>query len=167
MRHPSASDSLAIISGGQTGVDRGALDAALARGAPCGGWCPAGHRAEDGAIPPVYPLTPLDVADYRARTRANVRDSDATLIICPGAPTGGTGLTIAHARQLGRPCLIIDAGAQAPADAAAGAGAFIETHAIQRLNVAGPRASGWPDAANYTRTCLDDLLTRAPAGHVT
>ena len=62
-----------IVSGGQTGVDRGALDAALAAGFPCGGWCPADRAAEDGAIPVRYPLTPLARGGYRERTRQGAR----------------------------------------------------------------------------------------------
>jgi hypothetical protein len=70
-----------IISGGQTGVDRGALDAALAVKFPCGGWCPADRRAEDGSIPGRYPLTPLPGGGYRERTRQNVIDSDGTATV--------------------------------------------------------------------------------------
>lgn len=76
-----------IISGGQTGADRGALDAALEARVPCGGWCPADRSAEDGSIPDRYPLTPLPVGGYRARTLKNVEDSDGTVIFggCPHA----------------------------------------------------------------------------------
>src|SRR5210317_1948565 len=81
---------LRIVSGGQTGVDRGALDAALTLGRVCGGWCPEGRLADDGPIPARYPLQELPGGGYRARTRRNVRDSDATLIVTFGAPTGGT-----------------------------------------------------------------------------
>jgi hypothetical protein len=67
---------LKVISGGQTGVDRGALDAALAAHFPCGGWCPADRKAEDGEVPEEYPVTPLRHGGYRARTRKNVEESD-------------------------------------------------------------------------------------------
>jgi hypothetical protein len=70
-----------IISGGQTGVDRGALDAALEASFPCGGWCPKGRKAEDGPIPARYPLKEMDGPAYRLRTERNVRDSDGTLIL--------------------------------------------------------------------------------------
>ena len=67
---------LRVVCGGQTGVDRGALDAALDLGIPCGGWCPQGRQAEDGIIPARYPLTELSGAGYDRRTRKNVEDSD-------------------------------------------------------------------------------------------
>ena len=73
-----------IISGGQTGVDRAALDVALDAGLPCGGWCPRGRRAEDGPIVAQYPLMETDSPDYQMRTRRNVEDADATLILTLG-----------------------------------------------------------------------------------
>lgn len=87
-----------LLSGGQTGVDRAALDAALALGIPCGGWCPQGRRAEDGQIPARYPLTETGSPGYRERTYLNVRDSDGTLILARGALSGGTTLTRRVAR---------------------------------------------------------------------
>lgn len=152
--------SFEIVSGGQTGVDRGALDAALAHGMPCGGWCPAGRRAEDGAIPNRYPLTALDTSDYRYRTHANVRDTTATLILCPGTPTGGTALTVTYARQLQRPCLIINAENEPPKAGAARTASFVSRHGVDRLNVAGPRASSWPRGVDYARLCLEALIAR-------
>ena len=81
---------LRIVSGGQTGVDRAALDAALLCGASCGGWCPAGRRAEDGPIADRYPLTETASSDYKERTVANVRDSEATLILGFAVTTNDT-----------------------------------------------------------------------------
>ncbi len=78
-----------IVSGGQTGVDRAALETALALGIPCGGWCPKGRKAEDGAIPEHYPVTETESATYEERTRLNVCESDATMQECPQVDEGG------------------------------------------------------------------------------
>src|SRR5262245_2936404 len=98
-----------IISGGQTGVDRGALDAALDQGFPSGGACPEDRSAEDGTIPSQYPLSPLPGAGYRERTLRNVLDADATVIICAGVPSGGTRLTLDICDRQDRAVLLIDA----------------------------------------------------------
>ncbi len=101
---------LTIISGGQTGVDRGALDGAIAKGLPCGGWCPEGRIAEDGVLSNKYPLTELPKSGYRARTRKNVEDSDATVIVYFGyiVLRGGTELTLATCIKKHHPYLLID-----------------------------------------------------------
>lgn len=153
---------LKIVSGGQTGVDRGALDAALDAGTACGGWCPADRSAEDGTIDSRYPLTPLPSGGYPERTRRNVRDSDATLILHFGRLAGGTALTAAYCRKVGKPLLSIEAGAMAPAEAAAATAGFVEAHDITTLNVAGPRASKEPAAHAYAQTVVH-LLLAAPA----
>ena len=88
-----------IISGGQTGVDRAALDAALEYNFPCGGWCPKGRLAEDGIISQKYPLKETESSEYEVRTKLNVRGSDGTLILTWGKPTGGTTLTVEFAKQ--------------------------------------------------------------------
>ena len=146
---------LKIVSGGQTGVDRAALDAALEAGFPCGGWCPRGRRAEDGSIPERYPLQEVD-GGYLARTERNVLDSDATLIIHFGPLSGGTLRTLEFCRKHGRPCLQVDGEKLNPAEASEQVLAFLESRDVQVLNVAGPRASGdaraWPFA--------HDLLSR-------
>ncbi len=147
-----------IVSGGQTGVDRGALDAALESGWSCGGWCPAGRAAEDGPIPKRYPLESTSEPDPDVRTRRNVEDSDATLILCPAEPAGGTGLTAQICRDLGRPCLIVDADKRDVEDAAAQARDFLNRHGIRVLNVAGPRESGWPGGHEYARKVVGALL---------
>src|SRR5436305_1193025 len=90
----SVDQPFTIFSGGQTGVDRAALDVALELGIPCSGWCPRGRRAEDGTIPPRYPLQETRSLAYPVRTRWNVRDSDGTLILTRGRPDRGTALTI-------------------------------------------------------------------------
>jgi predicted Rossmann fold nucleotide-binding protein DprA/Smf involved in DNA uptake len=97
-----------VVSGGQTGVDRAALDAALEAGIPCGGWCPKGRIAEDGRLPSRYPLRETPSDSYAQRTEWNVRDSDGTLILTRGALDGGTALTEKCASKLGRACLVID-----------------------------------------------------------
>src|SRR4051794_11040714 len=97
-----------LVSGGQTGVDRAALDVALDLGIPCGGWCPRGRKAEDGVIPDCYPLTETSSGDYSQRTRWNIRDSDGTLILTQGEPTGGTLLTVQVCRSTAKPYLVVD-----------------------------------------------------------
>jgi Circularly permutated YpsA SLOG family len=147
-----------IVSGGQTGVDRGALDAALAASFPCGGWCPQGRRAEDGAIPERYPLDEMSVPGYRPRTRQNVIDSDATLIVFFGAPSGGTLETLRIAEGVGRPVLTLDASSKPVEIAAVEAAAFIEQNAIATLNVAGPRESTHAGSGDYARALVSRLL---------
>lgn len=127
-----------IVSGGQTGVDRAAIDVALELGYACGGWCPLGRRAEDGPIPDRYPLRETPTADYAERTEWNVRDTDGTLVLCQAKPTGGTALTIRLARQHKKPCLVIDL--RQPAEVKE-VRTWLRQHRIQALNVAGPRES--------------------------
>src|ERR1700680_2693414 len=132
-----------VVSGGQTGVDRGALDAALAVGFPCGGWCPANRSAEDRPIPARYPLTPLAHGGYRERTRQNVLDSDGTAILFHGVLGGGTLLTLNLCKREGKPHVVIDASKTSAPEAADEIARFVEEQDIHVLNVAGPRASGW------------------------
>jgi hypothetical protein len=153
---------LLIISGGQTGVDRGALDAALAAGAPCGGYCPAGRRAEDGRIPNRYPLTETAGSAYRERTLRNVSTADGTLILCPGPPEGGTALTLAACRALSRPCLVVDTATAPARGAAERAAGFVAAGRFRCLNVAGPRASEWPGGRRYAFIVVSELLRRPP-----
>lgn len=134
-----------IVSGGQTGVDRGALDAALAAGFPCGGWAPWDRMAEDGVIPERYPLVVLPKGGYRQRTRMNVVDSDGTAILYYETLKGGTRLTRNLCALEKRPYILIDARrVTEPAVAAGEVFKFVQEKGIQTLNVAGPRASGWP-----------------------
>jgi hypothetical protein len=137
-----------IVSGGQTGVDRAALDAALAANFPCGGWVTWDRMAEDGVISDRYPLVPLPKGGYRQRTRLNVTDSDGTAILYNESLKGGTRLTRNLCALLKRPYILIDARETPdPMVTAQLVGKFIEENGIQALNVAGPRASGW--AAGY------------------
>ncbi len=144
-----------IVSGGQTGVDRAALDAALELGLSCGGWCPKGRRAEDGPIPLHYPLTETPSDDYAQRTEWNVRDSDGTLVLTRGAPTEGTAYTIQVAARLKKPCLVVDLDG-APPEAAVRT--WLKAHRVETLNVAGPRESKAPgiytEAARFLRALL-------------
>ncbi len=144
-----------IVSGGQTGVDRAALDVALELWLEAGGWVPRGRRAEDGAIPDRYPVRESASRSYARRTRLNVRDSDATLVLTRGAPEGGTARTIHIAEEMARPLLVVDL-RDAP-DPAAGR-AWLEAISPGVLNVAGPRESTAPDiherAAEYLRELL-------------
>lgn len=133
-----------VISGGQTGADRGALDAALDAGVPAGGWCPAGRWAEDGPIAPRYPLRETSQSDPRVRTRRNVADADGTLILTLGEIDEGTRATVAAAEDLGRPFLVIDLSATGEERAASEITAWIGQGRIRTLNVAGPRESNAP-----------------------
>jgi hypothetical protein len=130
-----------IVSGGQTGVDRAALDAGLASGVPVGGWCPAGRRAEDGKIPECYPLLELDSPDYIARTEQNVVDSDATLVLNRGELADGTALTVQLARKHRKPFLVVQL--EENADPAA-VSEWIRKRGVKVLNIAGPRESKCP-----------------------
>lgn len=144
-----------LISGGQTGVDRAALDAGRDAGLALGGWCPAGRRAEDGRIPPEYPLLETPSADPAQRTAWNVRDADATLVLARGAPRGGTGLALERARRMGRPVLVVDLEAGAEPDQIR---QWLETAAVRVLNVAGPRESEAPGIGRESHALLSQLL---------
>lgn len=135
-----------IVSGGQTGVDRAALDAAIKLGIPHGGWVPKGRIAEDGPLPETYHLSETATDSYAERTEKNVVDSDGTLIISRGAPTGGTDFTRKMALKHGRQMLHIDMAMYGnPTDAASLIKSWIQMGHIETLNVAGPRASKDPD----------------------
>jgi len=150
-----------VVSGGQTGVDRGALDAALDQGFPCGGWCPQGRQAEDGVIPARYPLDELIGAGYEERTQKNVEDSDGTLVITFGCARGGTARTIEFCKQFGRAHMIIDASVLPLEEAVCDALQFVTDAGVGRLNVAGPRASGEPRAHGYAYRLVRELCAHA------
>jgi hypothetical protein len=151
--------AIKIVSGGQTGVDRAALDAALETGTDCGGWCPEGRLAEDGAIPPRYPLAELKGAGHQERTLQNVVDSDGTAIIFFSAPTGGTEQTLRFCRDRKKPYLLIDATELTPERAAKRMLAFVAGHSIATLNVAGPRVSEEASAYGYAYQAVMRFLS--------
>ncbi len=144
-----------VVSGGQTGVDRGALDAALAAGVDCGGWCPKDRRAEDGTIPAKYPLKEMPSADYRDRTLRNVQDSDGTLILMTGKLSGGTALTREFALAKSKPLMLIDLDRPLSPESVLH---WATKQGIRVLNVAGPRESLRPGiqqrAANFLARML-------------
>lgn len=131
-----------IVCGGQTGADRAALEAARAAGFPAGGWVPKGRWAEDGPVPDgLGDLRETESADPAERTRRNVADSDATLILSHGPLRGGSALTREEATRLGKPCLWLDFEQLSIELALDQVLAWLEQHATRVLNVAGPRAS--------------------------
>ncbi len=150
-----------VVSGGQTGVDRAALDAAIDAGVGCGGWCPRGRRAEDGTIPERYPLKQTPGSDYFDRTRRNVEDSNGTLIVASGEPNGGTLATLSHARRIGKPVLVIDPAGSVGKAQLDGIMEWLDAHRIRVLNVAGPRESGRPGIYDDARDLIARLLVAA------
>jgi Circularly permutated YpsA SLOG family len=133
-----------IVSGGQTGVDRAALDFAMAQEVPHGGWAPSGRQAEDGKIPLKYQLSELADGGYRQRNKRNVKDSDGTLIINAGPLEGGSMTTREFAVRLGKPCFVAQTDQGDLQEAAVQISLWIRTHSIRTLNIAGPRESKRP-----------------------
>lgn len=132
-----------IISGGQTGVDRAALDVAMAYGLNVGGWCPKGRKALDGVISSKYPMIETRGTSYQTRTKWNVRDSDATLILCVGEPGGGTALTMKYCEKLNKPFhvhgLNSEYGTYLDGADVHGVTYWLNTIKPSILNIAGPR----------------------------
>jgi hypothetical protein len=145
-----------IVSGGQTGADRAALDWALSNRLPCGGWCPKGRKAEDGAIDPKYPLKESSSASYLQRTEWNVRDSDATVLFSVAPKlTSGSKKTIDFAKKHNQPWIHLVASEQ---DAAQRLKDWLEDNVVEVLNVAGPRASNEPGVASFVIRTLDAVF---------
>jgi len=130
-----------IISGGQTGVDRAALDLGLSFSIPIGGWCPKGRLAEDGPIPLFYPLQETPSSRFSQRTEWNVRDSDGTFVLTYDSPTGGTALTIRLAKHHHKPYLVLNLNQRSDATIVS---SWLNQHDIRTLNIAGPRESTSP-----------------------
>jgi hypothetical protein len=147
-----------IISGGQTGVDRAALDVAMKHAIDCGGWCPAGRLDELGRIPDRYPVKELEEGGFDDRTLANVRDVDGTVIIYFDKLRGGSAQTVQLCIEQNKPHQLIDAAKTSPNDAAQSIFDFVREHKIDMLNVAGPRQSEWADGYDYAFRVLDIFL---------
>lgn len=142
-------------------MDRAALEVATALGLPCGGWCPKYRRAEDGRIPPEYPLIEADSANYAVRTALNVRDSDGTLILTAATLSGGTSLTRDLAVRYGKPVLVVDLRDNPDIEQVEH---WISNNRIRIVNVAGPRESSQPGIHGRATAYLKNLLSRtAPA----
>ncbi len=151
------SSVIKIISGGQTGADRAALDWALAHGVEHGGWCPKERRAEDGRIDEHYRLSETPSLQYRQRTIWNVRDSDATVIFSLSERlSGGSRLTLEAAGKLGKPCLHLYPGA----DVVTSLRDFLARYDVRTLNVAGPRASRAPNIVRFVQAALSSAILR-------
>ncbi len=145
-----------IISGGQTGVDRAALDAAMEAGLAHGGWCPRGRRAEDGVLDLRYQLRETDTPDYARRTELNVVDSDGTLILNTGVLEGGSARTLKLAKIHDKPSHVAN---PEEADNLEPIRDWLARHGIETLNVAGPRESRRPGIYRQSRLLLDRLLS--------
>lgn len=163
-----------MVSGGQTGVDRAALDAARSVNLPIGGWCPRGRRSEDGRIPSEYPLRETAARSYAVRTEWNVRDSDGTLVVVLDEVTSGTRLTVDLARKHQKPLHIVHLhpsaapglfldGNSANAELASVV-EWLSQHRIRILNVAGPRGSSAESVYREAMTFLVDLFKAVPSG---
>jgi hypothetical protein len=162
---------LQVISGGQTGVDRAALDAAMEQQIPVGGWCPRDRRSEDGSVPVRYPLKETAARSYAVRTEWNVRDSDGTLILVLNEISSGTRLTADAARSHGKPLRIehltgsvgpnLLSDENSPEEQADSVVEWLQRHKIRVLNVAGPRGSSskemYPKALAFMTLVLDRL----------
>ena len=145
-----------VISGGQSGVDRAALDFCLENGIKCGGWCPKGRLAEDGIIPAEYPLTETDSADHRERTIRNVLESDATLIIIDeNGMDEGTKFTVQQITGAEKVYFLHDLSEQT--FGVKTVGEWLVKHEIRVLNIAGPRESLSPGIYEMTLNFLNDL----------
>jgi len=147
-----------IISGGQTGADRAALDFTINHKIPHGGWVPKGRIAEDGILQKKYKLTEMPTDSYKARTEMNVVGSDGTVIISHGKLTGGSAYTEKMAEKHSKPCLHIDLNQLDVLPAAVELLDWIDQHQIEILNVAGPRASKDTKIYKAVRRVLESLL---------
>ena len=151
-------DRITWVTGGQTGIDRAVLDFCLKHRLRCGGWCPENRQAEDGPIDRRYPLQPLPGAGYRERTFANVKDSDAIVILYFASLSGGTRYSHEVARQLGKPLLMLNLASLQPADAAARLRTFLQAYAPSSVNISGPRKSEWKEGYGQCQNLLKRIF---------
>jgi hypothetical protein len=151
-----------IISGGQTGADRAALDAAIDLDIPHGGWIPKGRKTEDGTLPDKYQLQEMPTSSYPKRTEQNILDSDGTLILSHGKLTGGSALTRKLSKQHNRPWLHIDLDKVDKTEPVQIIAGWIDKHDIQILNVAGPRASKDQGIHDFVLSILNRVLKGVP-----
>ncbi len=157
-------EAIKLVSGGQTGADRAALDFAIEHQILHGGWCPAGRLAEDGPLPARYQLTETPDGSYAQRTEWNVRDSDGTVVLSMVETlTGGTSETVGFARALGKPVLHLWRNG-GPATPELELLRFIRDNGIKVLNVAGPRASQAPEIGAFVREVFEKALAVGHAG---
>jgi hypothetical protein len=147
-----------IISGGQTGADRAALDVALKYNIPHGGWIPRGRKTEAGPLPSRYRLTQLPTADYRDRTLQNILDSQGTVIVYRKKLAGGSRLTQKMAQTAQKPYFAVDLLANDLFEAAVMLQSFVYENNIRVLNVAGPRASHDPGIYADVKMILETLV---------
>jgi len=147
-----------IISGGQTGADRAALDYAIEFNISYGGWVPKGRKTEDGRLPAKYILQEMQTSDYSKRTEKNILAADGTLIVSHGRLTGGSALTQFLAEKNDKPFFHVDFNRMSLEEAGKAVRIWVEKNEIETLNVAGPRAS--KDSAIYeaTRRLLDEVF---------
>ena len=151
--------SMTIISGGQTGADRAATDFAVENGIPYGGWIPRGRLDENGTIPLSYSeYKETESSRFSERTKLNVEDSDATLIVSHGSLTGGSLLTAGIAERESKPCLHIDLDRSPVEEAARAVRSWIDRIKVRKLNVAGPRASNDSNIYQKTRDILESVF---------
>lgn len=153
-----------IISGGQTGADRAALDVAIELGIPHGGYLPKGRKTEAGRLPAKYDLKEMPTDSYPKRTEQNVIDSDATLIISHGALTGGSDYTRQVAQKHGKPWIHVDASRTSIDSAVQLVRAWINGSEVKVLNVAGPRASKDPKIYGTTKRLITTLIKMMSLG---
>ena len=148
-----------IISGGQTGADQGALDAAIEHSFPYGGALPAGRKTEAGPLPEKYRMDELNTDSYPVRTLENVKRSDGTLIVSHGELSGGSALTRRYALEEGRACMHVDLSLKSVTNWGEEVSGWITKNRIKILNVAGPRASSDDNIYELTRELIGVLIS--------